>query len=67
MGKGRKEAAKRLYEVAERQQGLFTTKQAKAAGFARILTRTTFRRETGFVSIEESIDWPASRGVSALT
>jgi len=34
MRKGRKEAAKRLYEVAEAQQGFFTTKQAKAAGFA---------------------------------
>jgi predicted transcriptional regulator of viral defense system len=30
----RKEAAKRLYEIAEDQQGFFTTKQAKAAGFA---------------------------------
>lgn len=30
----RKEAAKRLYEIAESQQGFFTTKQAKAAGFA---------------------------------
>ena len=34
MGKGRKEAAKRLYKIAEDQQGFFTTKQAKAAGFA---------------------------------
>src|ERR1700732_4795320 len=34
MWKERKEAAKRLYEVAEGQQGFFTTKQAKAAGFA---------------------------------
>jgi len=34
MGKERKEAAKRLYEIAEGQQGFFTTKQAKAAGFA---------------------------------
>ncbi|MGA2605964.1 MAG: type IV toxin-antitoxin system AbiEi family antitoxin domain-containing protein [Halobacteriota archaeon] len=34
MTKERKEAAKRLYEVAEGQQGFFTTKQAKAAGFA---------------------------------
>jgi predicted transcriptional regulator of viral defense system len=34
MGKDRKEAAKRLYEIAESQQGFFTTKQAKAAGFA---------------------------------
>jgi len=34
MGKERKEAAKRLYEIAESQQGFFTTKQAKAAGFA---------------------------------
>src|ERR1035437_8868719 len=34
MGKERKEAAKRLYEIAEDQQGFFTTKQAKAAGFA---------------------------------
>ena len=34
MLKERKEAAKRLYEIAEAQQGFFTTKQAKAAGFA---------------------------------
>jgi predicted transcriptional regulator of viral defense system len=34
MRNGRKEAAKRLYEIAERQQGFFTTKEAKAAGFA---------------------------------
>lgn len=34
MRKERKEAAKRLYEIAEGQQGFFTTKQAKAAGFA---------------------------------
>jgi predicted transcriptional regulator of viral defense system len=34
MGKERKEAGKRLYEIAEDQQGFFTTKQAKAAGFA---------------------------------
>src|ERR1700676_4430849 len=34
MGKEGKEAAKRLYEIAEDQQGFFTTKQAKAAGFA---------------------------------
>lgn len=33
MKKERKEAAKRLYEVAEGQQGFFTTKQAKASGF----------------------------------
>jgi predicted transcriptional regulator of viral defense system len=30
----RRDAAKRLYEIAEEQQGFFTTKQAKAAGFA---------------------------------
>ncbi len=34
MGKARKEAAKRLYDIAEGQHGFFTTKQAKAAGFA---------------------------------
>src|SRR5438445_11168083 len=34
MGKARKEAAKRLYEIAEGQQGFFTTRQALAAGFA---------------------------------
>src|SRR5271170_2396970 len=34
MWKERKKAAKRLYEIAEGQQGFFTTKQAKAAGFA---------------------------------
>src|SRR6202040_2869574 len=34
MWKERKEAAKRLYEIVEDQQGFFTTKQAKAVGFA---------------------------------
>lgn len=34
MPEPRAEALRRLYEVAEDQQGLFTTKQAKAAGFA---------------------------------
>ena len=34
MARGRKEAARRLYEIAEDQQGFFTTKQAKAAGFS---------------------------------
>jgi predicted transcriptional regulator of viral defense system len=34
MRKERKETAKQLYEIAEGQQGFFTTKQAKAAGFA---------------------------------
>ena len=34
MAENRTEALRRLYEVAEDQQGLFTTKQAKAAGFA---------------------------------
>jgi hypothetical protein len=67
MRNGRKEAAKRLYEIAESQQGFFTTKQAKAAGFVGILTLTTCRRETGFVSIGESTDWPAFRAASALT
>ena len=34
MVRERREAATRLYEIAEDQQGFFTTKQAKAAGFA---------------------------------
>ena len=34
MAKPRTGAHRRLYEIAESQQGLFTTKQAKAAGFA---------------------------------
>jgi predicted transcriptional regulator of viral defense system len=34
MRKARREAAKRLYEIAEGQEGFFTPKQAKAAGFA---------------------------------
>lgn len=34
MANERRDAAKRLYEVAEGQQGFFTAKQAKAAGFA---------------------------------
>jgi predicted transcriptional regulator of viral defense system len=34
MARERREAARRLYEVSEDQQGFFTTKEAKAAGFA---------------------------------
>jgi predicted transcriptional regulator of viral defense system len=34
MATERKEAVRRLYEMAETQQGFFTTKQAKAAGYA---------------------------------
>jgi len=34
MAKGRKAAAKHLYDLAEGQGGFFTTKQAKVAGFA---------------------------------
>jgi predicted transcriptional regulator of viral defense system len=34
MGSERRKTAKRLYEIAETQQGFFTTKQAKVAGFA---------------------------------
>jgi hypothetical protein len=34
MAEPRTEAHRRLYEIAEDQQGFFTTKQAKAAGFA---------------------------------
>ena len=34
MANERRDAIKRLYEIAEEQQGFFTTKQAKAAGFA---------------------------------
>src|SRR5579871_759702 len=30
----RREASRRLFEIAESQQGYFTAKQAKAAGFA---------------------------------
>ena len=34
MAQSHREAARRLFEIAEQQQGFFTTKQAKAAGFA---------------------------------
>src|SRR6266853_1586949 len=34
MAQSHREAALRLFEFAEQQQGFFTTKQAKAAGFA---------------------------------
>jgi predicted transcriptional regulator of viral defense system len=34
MAQSHREASRRLFEVAEQQQGFFTTKQAKAAGFA---------------------------------
>src|ERR1039458_8882317 len=34
MAQSHREASRRLFEIAEHQQGFFTTKQAKAAGFA---------------------------------
>jgi predicted transcriptional regulator of viral defense system len=34
MARSHREASRRLFEFAEQQQGFFTTKQAKAAGFA---------------------------------
>src|SRR2546429_1354908 len=34
MARSHREASRRLFEFAEQQQGYFTTKQAKAAGFA---------------------------------
>ncbi|HEY7098934.1 MAG TPA: type IV toxin-antitoxin system AbiEi family antitoxin domain-containing protein [Terriglobales bacterium] len=34
MAQSHREASRRLFEVAEQQQGFFTTKQARAAGFA---------------------------------
>lgn len=34
MAQSHREAARRLFELAEQQQGFFTAKQAKAAGFA---------------------------------
>lgn len=34
MAQPRQEASRRLFDLAEQQQGYFTTKQAKAAGFA---------------------------------
>jgi predicted transcriptional regulator of viral defense system len=35
MAQSHREASRRLFEFAEQQQGFFTTKQAKAAGFAQ--------------------------------
>jgi hypothetical protein len=37
MAKSHREAVRLLFEFAEQQQGFFTTKQAKAAGFAENL------------------------------
>jgi predicted transcriptional regulator of viral defense system len=34
MAQSHREASRRLFEIADQQQGFFTTKQAKAAGFA---------------------------------
>lgn len=34
MAQSHREASRRLFEIAEQQKGFFTTKQAKAAGFA---------------------------------
>jgi hypothetical protein len=34
MARERREAAKRLYQITENQQGFFKAKEAEAAGFA---------------------------------
>ena len=34
MGQSHLEAARRLFDIAEQQQGFFTAKQAKSAGYA---------------------------------
>ena len=34
MARSHREASRRLFEIADQQQGYFTAKQAKAAGFA---------------------------------
>ena len=41
MAQPHREASRRLFEVAEQQQGFFTTKQAKAAGFAELHNAVT--------------------------
>jgi hypothetical protein len=56
MAQSHREASRRLFEVAEQQQGFFTTKQAKAAGFAETPILTMFRSGTGSASIAVSID-----------
>ena len=67
MRKERKEAAKQLYEMAEGQQGFFTTKQAKAAGFAENTDPYHVQAGNWIPSIGESIGWLAFRKASALT
>jgi hypothetical protein len=66
MRKARKAALKRLYEIAEGQNGFFTTKQAKASGCAQNAHPYRVHAETGFVSTREFICWPAFREASAL-
>lgn len=53
MAQSHREASRRLFELAEQQQGFFTTKQAKAAGFAEnthpyhVQTRNWIREHRG--------------------
>src|SRR5256885_3565612 len=56
-----KQAARRLYETAQSQQGFFTTKQAIRGGLAEKTTPTTSRQATGSGSIAAFTGSPISR------
>lgn len=53
MAQSHRDASRRLFDLAEQQQGFFTTKQAKASGFAEnthpyhVRTRTWIREHRG--------------------
>jgi len=61
-----KEAARRLYEIAQSQQGFFTTKQATRAGFAEKTHTYHVKVGTGSGSIVVFIGWPIFPRRSAL-
>ncbi len=66
-----KEAARRLYEIAQSQQGFFTTKQATRAGFAEKTHSYHVKvgnwiREHRSGSIVVFIGWPIFPRRSAL-
>ena len=61
MPRNHRDAERRLFEIAEGQQGFFTAKQAKAAGFAENTHPYHVQVETGFANIVGSTGSPSFR------
>jgi hypothetical protein len=62
-----RKSSRQLCELAEQQKGYFTTKQAKAAGFAENTHPFMFKPGTGYENIAASIGWPSFRRRTGLT